>query len=199
MLSLLWTAVIMWLLLGGTGFAKEVKEHPLIRPFPGSVPTKNKRIELVKMTPAPISTKQQPVVQPAKEAPVVKRLNAPGSTAVAPTIEGVWEMAANKRLKKGSITFNGNGTYLMKELLRDDVGVSKKGEYKVNYQTSPSRIDICLNKCGVPGSEWTTSFGIFRFLPGNKLEIRSSPDGKYPACFNDGQPDEYTMILTRTK
>ena len=41
MLSLLWPAIIMPFLLGGTVFANEFKEHPLIRPFPGSVPAKN--------------------------------------------------------------------------------------------------------------------------------------------------------------
>ena len=103
-----------------------VKHDPWLPTKPGKAVQKTERIELVKMTPAPVSAKQRSVVQPAKEAPVVKRLKTPESTAAAPTIEGVWEMAANKRVKKGSITFNGNGTYLMKELLRDDVGVSKK-------------------------------------------------------------------------
>jgi hypothetical protein len=104
-------------------------------------------------------------------------------------------MTPTKRVKSGTMTFYKNNTYLMEEDLQDGDRVSKKGEYKINKQTSPPRIDICLMKCGIPGSEYTTSFGIYRFLPDGRLEIRSSPDEKYPTAFKDGPPDEYTMVM----
>jgi hypothetical protein len=147
---------------------------------------KNRRVELVKMKAgqnrANLSSQPQ---------------SGPEPVAKAAKLEGKWAMAPNKRVQKGAITFYSNNTYLMEERLNDGSGVSHKGEFKIYPQTSPSRLDLCLQKCGLPGSEYTTSFSIFRFLPDGKLEIRSSPDGKYPAAFNDGAADDYSMILTR--
>jgi outer membrane protein OmpA-like peptidoglycan-associated protein len=149
---------------------------------------KNRRVELVKME-AGQTQASRGAATPSGSAP----------TATSAKLEGKWAMAPNKRVKQGSITFYSNSTYLMEERLQDGDGVSHKGEFKINSQASPPRIDLCLQKCGIPGSEYTTSFSIFRFLPDGKLEIRSSPDGKYPAAFNDGTVDEYSMTLTRVK
>ena len=118
----------------------------------------------------------------------------------ADQITGQWQMAPNKRAKSGSITFKANGTYVMDERLQDGDRVGKKGQYILYPTAAPTRIDICLMKCGGPGSQYTTSFGIYRFLPDGRLEIRTSPDGKYPTAFNDGADplqDAYTMFLTR--
>jgi len=148
----------------------------------------NRRVELVKMKVEQNRTSQSSQLQ-----------SRPRPATTAANLEGKWEMAPNKRVQKGTITFYSNNTYLMEERLNDGSGVSHKGEFTINSQASPSRLDLCLQKCGVPGSEYTTSFSIFRFLPEGKLEIRSSPDGKYPAAFNDSLADEYSMILTRVE
>ena len=121
------------------------------------------------------------------------------SKDITQLIAGKWEIAPNKRASKGSITFDKNGSYEMHEQLHDGSGVGTKGEYKLNNNLKPIRIDLCLGKCGKPGSEWTTRFGIIRVLSDGKLEICTSPDGKYPAEFSDDISDKYTMILTRVK
>jgi len=159
---------------------------------------KNRRVELVKITSNQAASSKsriqsQPVkVTTAALSPKTKRGSASNS------VEGKWQMAPNKRVKAGTMTFFNNNKYLMEENLQDGDRVSKKGEYKINKQVSPPRIDICLMKCGIPGSEYTTSFGIFRFLPNGNLEIRSSPDGKYPKQFSNNSKDGYTMLLTKT-
>ena len=114
-------------------------------------------------------------------------------------ILGKWEIAPNKRSSKGSITFNQNGKYELHEQLQDGTGVGTKGEYKLNSDATPIKIDLCLDKCSNPGSEWTTRFGIIRVLTNEKLEIRTSPDSNYPSDFSDDTFEEYTMILTRAK
>lgn len=118
---------------------------------------------------------------------------------VADFIVGKWDLAPNKRASKGSITFDKNGTYKLQEKLYDGSGVSTKGEYKLMTNVAPVKIDLCLEKCGKPGSEWTTRFGIIRVLANDKLEICTSPDGKHPSRFSDDISAEHTMILTRAK
>jgi hypothetical protein len=87
----------------------------------------------------------------------------------------------------------------MEERLQDGDGVSRKGEFKVNQNVSPFQMDICLAKCGAPGSKYTTSFSIYRFIDNGRLEIRSSPRSNYPEQFKEGALDEHTMILTRVE
>ena len=142
---------------------------------------KNRRVELVKLA--------------SQNASVEKGI----SKDITQLIVGKWEIAPNKRVSKGSITSDKNGSYTMHEQLQDGSGVGTKGEYKLNSNVTPAKIDLCLDKCGKPGSEWTTRFGIMRVLSNEKLEIRTSPDGKYPSGFSDDTSDEYTMILTRAK
>ena len=112
---------------------------------------------------------------------------------------GKWDLSPNKRASKGALTFDQGGTYEMNEGLQDGSGVDTKGEYKLNSDVTPVRIDLCLDKCGKPGSEWTTRFGIMRVLSTEKLEIRTSPEGKYPSDFSSNTSEEYTMILNRAK
>lgn len=158
---------------------------------------KNRRVELVRIS----SEKAQSDRTGINTKPAAMKSSAPAAKQVqkskTDTIEGKWQLSPNKRVKSGTITFYGNHTYLLEENLQDGDKISRKGEYKINSKTSPARIDICLGKCGIPGSEYTTGFGIFRFLPGGKLEIRSSPDGKYPSQFDNSKADEYTMIMMR--
>jgi len=121
------------------------------------------------------------------------------SKDITQLIVGTWEMAPNKRASKGSITFDKNGTYEMHEQLQDGTGVGTKGQYILNSNVTPATIDLCLEKCGKPGSEWTTRFAIIRVLPDGKLEIYTSPDDKRPSAFSDDTSGERTMILTRAK
>jgi len=112
-------------------------------------------------------------------------------------ILGEWNLEPNKRSTEGSIVFSSSGTYELSEKHHDGVGVGVKGEYRLDAKSSPARIDLCLNKCGGAGSEWTTRFGIIRILSEKKVEIRTSPDANYPSAFSEDKSGEYTMILTR--
>ena len=112
-------------------------------------------------------------------------------------IVGEWKLAPNKRATEGSIVFSAGGTYELFERLHDGTGVTTKGGYQLNVKSSPSRIDLCVGKCGQPGSEWTTRFGIIKVLGEGKLQIQTSPDGKYPSAFPEDTTGKYTMILTR--
>jgi len=112
-------------------------------------------------------------------------------------LHGEWKLEPNKRSTEGSVIFSSGGTYELSERHRDGVKVGVKGEYRLDGRSSPARIDLCLNKCGAPGSEWTTRFGIIRILSDNRVEIRTSPDANYPSAFSEDKSEEYTMILTR--
>lgn len=142
---------------------------------------KNRRVELVKLGSQGASAKETL------------------SKDVTHLLVGKWDLAPNKRASKGSITFNKNGTYELQEKLQDGSGVGTKGEYKLTTTVTPIRIDLCVDKCDKPGSEWTTRFGIIRVLPNRKLKICTSPDGKYPLAFSDDTSNEYIMILTRVQ
>jgi len=120
------------------------------------------------------------------------------SENIAEIIVGEWSMTPNQRILEGSIMFTGDGAYEMNEKLHDETVVGNKGEYRLMTDTEPARIKLCLDRCDKPGSEWTTSFGIIRVLPGGKLEIFNSPDGKFPVAFpEDPGASEYWMVLTR--
>ena len=122
------------------------------------------------------------------------------SEDISEIIVGEWSMTPNQRILEGSIVFTTDGAYEMKEKLRDETVVGNKGEYRLMTDTEPARIKLCLDRCDKPGSEWTTSFGIIRALPGGKLEIFNSPDGKFPAAFpEDPGATEYSMVLKKKK
>lgn len=111
-------------------------------------------------------------------------------------IVGTWEMTPNEFILSGSIEFRSDGTYEMHQD-RSDGGVTTKGEYRIDGSTDPARIDLCLEKCDAPGSEWTTRFCIVRMLEGDKLEIQSSPDGNYPTDFSEEKDDVHNMVMAR--
>jgi outer membrane protein OmpA-like peptidoglycan-associated protein len=158
---------------------------------------KNRRVELVKMDASAPGSEKSADTRTSRQAGIENTPEKAASTVEA--LQGTWEMAASKRVKEGRMTFYADGTYLMEERFHDGTGVSKKGEFRVDEQASPHRMDICLEKCGRPGSEFTTGFCIFRFLPEGKLEIRSSPHAEYPDRFQEEQSDEYTMVLNKIK
>lgn len=111
-------------------------------------------------------------------------------------IIGTWEMTPNEYVLSGTIEFRKDGTYEMYQQM-SDAGVTTKGEYHIDGSTNPPRIDLCLEKCDTPGSEWTTRFCIVRMLEGDKLEIQSSPNGNYPAAFSDEKDDVHSMLMSR--
>lgn len=116
---------------------------------------------------------------------------------IGQAIPGKWKLEPNQRSTEGSIVFSSGGTYELFERHPDGTGVTTRGEYRLDDKASPARIDLCLNRCGAPGSEWTTRFGIIRILAANRVEIRTSPDANYPSAFSEDKSEEYTMILTR--
>ena len=140
--------------------------------------------------------RQAELLKPAAPDTVLDE-NAPKD--LTQLILGKWEIAPNKRASEGYIIFDPNGTYEMYEKFHDGMGVTKKGEYLLNSNVTPARIDICLEKCNNAGAEWTTLFGIIRAISNEKLEIRTSPDSKHPSGFSDDKSDEYAMILSRSK
>ena len=142
---------------------------------------KNRRVELVKVD-------TQSSAQQAKSVKDVVQI-----------ILGEWQIAENGRAKSGTISFKPNGLYEMDEKLQDGDRVGTKGGYKLNLDASPYTIDLCAGQCGVPGSEWTTRFGILRIISNDKIEIRTSPDGNYPTDFSIDPTDEYYLVLTRIK
>jgi hypothetical protein len=123
----------------------------------------------------------------------------PSKDSYAELIVGEWTIAPHKGVTSGTIVFSKNGAHATEEKHSDGTGVGRKGEYQLDTSKSPVRIQICTGKCGVPGSEWTTLFGIVQFYSNDKMEIRTSPDSNYPRDFSQNKTDEYTMILTRKK
>lgn len=223
---------VLFFILTVSVHAQAIKEHPLIRSFPGSVLDRNINndyqnfsensfwmtdlglfgIDITRLIPKGFG-ESKPVIPNTTEegrtknrrVELVKMASQDASVKegiskdVTQLVVGKWEITPNKRVSKGSITFDKNGSYAMHEQLQDGSGVGTKGEYKLNSSVTPVKIDLCLDKCGKPGSEWTTRFGIIRVLSNEKLEICTSPDGKYPSDFSDDTSSEYTIILTREK
>ena len=144
------------------------------------------------------------VGQTADEKPAPKTEQAAVDTVkkvekkAEPTLIGEWTLNPSKYRTKGSITFKDDGTYSKTEWDPDGVGATVTGEYKIDQSKEPYAIDLCLNKCGGPGSEWTTLFGIFKFREDGTVMIITSPDTERPKNF-DKEPEMYTMILTRAE
>ncbi len=151
---------------------------------PGEVRAEDGQAEMVKQDSLDVSAKE------IKAEDVTE-------ISIVEIILGKWAIGPNKRSSKGSITFDKNGTYVMHEQLVDGTGVGTKGEYRLDSSVTPAKIDICADKCGMPGSEWTTRFGIIRILSDDKLEIQTSPDSNHPSGFSDDTSDKYKMMLTR--
>ena len=117
----------------------------------------------------------------------------------AAMLQGKWNIAPNQRLTQGDVEFKADRTYLLKERHHDKTWVTTKGQYRLYPSTNPVRIDLCLGRCGQPGSEWTTRFGIIRFLSNDQAEIETSPDKNHPAGFSGDSTSQYYLKLTRIK
>ena len=113
--------------------------------------------------------------------------------SVGQTIIGHWSIAANQARTKGTLIFNDNGTYERIETDKNNSSHSVKGPYKINEMQDPCAIDLCLDKCGGPGSEWTTMFGILRFLDDGQWKSSSHPAVKDLRHF----PKNQTSALIR--
>jgi hypothetical protein len=129
---------------------------------------------------------------------LTKQLEEVNSDEIPSLIIGEWTTLDENGNLKVSLIFKDPHNYEMIEARDDEMKVGRKGEYKLNVNSEPYAIDLCLEKCDSPGSEWTTYFGIIRFLSKDEIEIRTSPSSTRPAEF-DAADKEYTMILSRKK
>jgi len=129
---------------------------------------------------------------------LTKQLEEVPSDQIPSLIIGEWTMHDENGNLKVSLIFKDQHNYEMTEARDGEMKVGRKGEYKLDVTSEPYAIDLCLEKCGAPGSEWVTYFGIIRFLSKDEIEIRTSPTGTRPDDF-DAADKEYTMILSREK
>jgi hypothetical protein len=129
---------------------------------------------------------------------LTKQLEEMPSDEIPSLIIGEWTMLDENGNLKVSLVFKDSHNYEMTEVRDEGMKVGRKGEYKLAVSSEPYAIDLCLEKCDSPGSEWTTYFGIIRFLSKDEIEIRTSPSSTRPAEF-DAADKEYTMILSRKK
>lgn len=129
---------------------------------------------------------------------LTKQLEEVPPDEIPSLIIGEWTMLDENGNLKVSLIFKDPHTYEMTEDHDGEMKVGRKGEYKLNVTSEPYAIDLCLEKCDSPGSEWTTYFGIIRFLSKDEIEIRTSPSSTRPGEF-DSADKEYTMILSRKK
>lgn len=63
----------------------------------------------------------------------------------------------------------------------------------------PYAIDLCVGECGAPGSEWTTTFGILRFISDNEAEIYFDPSGQRPVSFDNTEEANIHHITRKTE
>ncbi|HUV31548.1 MAG TPA: hypothetical protein VMY05_10720 [Acidobacteriota bacterium] len=145
-----------------------------------------------------------PILRADEEKPTDTTTIKPAEKKDAPKEEvtikdfliGEWIIAPRELVPSGDITFNDNSTFVKNEKHKDSTGVGMKGQYLLYEDQKPCGIDLCLEKCGQPGSEWTTLFGIVRVLEDGRAEIRTSPDSNRPKEF-EKKAGDYTMFLTR--
>ena len=131
---------------------------------------------------------------PAANPTTLKVVEAPAPEIAS--LIGTWTYVPDKFILDGEITFDEDGIYTKSELDKDSVRAGLTAHYVFDKSAQPYKIQLCLGECGAPGSEWTTSFGIVRFLTADSVEIRFSPDGNYPTEFNP-EPDQYTRFMNR--
>jgi len=105
-----------------------------------------------------------------------------------PSLIGDWIMVSSVNLDGGELHFSDDGKYVKKMNYKDKTAASISGPYITDMSKTPYTVDLCIGKCGAPGSEWTTQFCIFRFPSPDSLEIRISPDSKHPTEF--AKPDD---------
>ncbi|MFH2056737.1 MAG: hypothetical protein ABIJ61_12325, partial [bacterium] len=129
-------------------------------------------------------------------APVVVTDSGRVAIAEPPSIVGVWTVVKSENVLEGELTLNEDGSFSKMEMHKDSVRAGMEGKYLFDNTQQPFAIDICLGECGAPGSEWTTTHGILRFLNADRIEIRWSDTDKRPTEFA-AEPDYNTVILVR--
>jgi hypothetical protein len=112
---------------------------------------------------------------------------------------GEWTIAPINDLKPGELIVKDEKQYSLTRWDSDNIGSTITGEYKFDTSQEIYTIDFCLEKCGQPGSEWTTQVGILRFITKDEIEIQFSPDGVRPLEFTPKENDFYFLKLTRKK
>jgi hypothetical protein len=122
-----------------------------------------------------------------------KKATAEVKPAAEPSLVGEWTVIAKDSTYRVGLVVRDDGTYT-----RQLVDASVTGPYKLDMKQTPYAIDLCVGKCGGPGSEWTTLFCIFRFHTADTLEVRYSPSGERFKEFAE-EPDENTVFYLLQK
>lgn len=112
---------------------------------------------------------------------------------------GKWSVADKFGKGDGEAEFKADNTYILTEIHPDGTGVTHKGQYKLDNSQEPFAIDLCVGECGVPGSEWTTTFGILRFISENEAEIHFDPSGQRPASFDNAEKGNTHSMTRKTE
>ena len=128
---------------------------------------------------------------------VVDKATPVKELTLAKYLIGEWILTPTKYRVSGDFTFRADGTYERNEMHPKDGGLGAKGEYRLYADQKPCGIDLCLDKCGGEGSEWTTMLGIVRKLDDGRVELQFSPDGKRLKEFAKDPDPMYTFQLTR--
>jgi len=118
-----------------------------------------------------------PALQPAEA------VNDTPQEDPAKMLVGEWIVASKHDTDPGKAVFKVDHTYTLEEHHPDGTAVTHTGHYKLDASQDPIAIDLCLGECGIPGSEWTTTFGILRFLSDGEAEIHFDPSGTRPTSF----------------
>lgn len=113
--------------------------------------------------------------------------------AAEPNLIGEWTVISTDSTHHVGLIVREDGTYT-----RMDVDASVTGPYELDTTQSPYALDLCISKCGGPGSEWTTLFCIFRFHTVDTLELRYSPTGERYKEFAEKPTENTVFYLLKT-
>jgi len=134
---------------------------------------------------------EQPAAE-APEQPTGEAARTPGFALV-----GEWTIDRGNDLPPGSLTLTADKKFSKVEYDDSTSAVTITGTYVFNAAGDPFTIDfIPGDDPNAAGIEYVTMYGILRFLPDDKLEIRMSTTGERPTEFEDTRTAN-TMILTR--
>ena len=124
-----------------------------------------------------------------------QKKNAPAEvTPVAePNLIGEWTVISTDSTDDVGLIVREEGTYT-----RMVVDGSVTGPYDLDMTQSPYALDLCVSKCGGPGSEWTTLFCIFRFRTVDTLELRYSPTNERYKEFAENPAENTVFYFLKT-
>jgi len=122
-----------------------------------------------------------------------KNVPAEVTPAAEPNLIGEWTVISTDSTDDVSLIVREDGTYT-----RLIVDGSVTGPYDLDMTQSPYALDLCVSKCGGPGSEWTTLFCIFRFNTADTLELRFSPTSERYKEFEEKPTKETVFYLLKT-